>query len=195
MSELAAIDQAMVEMQAELSPLAADAALAESRADGDMSWLPEWYLRKLAEVEAAEAAIKEHTQALLRQCGARRKALEWKWGREVNVQVDKDLRAQGGPKRSVRYATGVAGYRAVGGKDRVVVVDEERAMAAAAKSCKDAIKVERTLLTSILLEHLKKTGEALPGTKLESTPREDRFYAGKTVLELPADPQPQGALP
>ena len=182
-----AIDKAAREMEEELLVLVADAELAESRGDpDDMSWLPQWYLRQLAEVEAARDIIKENSAALLRACDAREKALAWKWGHLVNVQVDKDLRGQGGKKKSVRYLTGVAGYRKVSGREKVIVEDETKALAAAAQSCPDAIKVARSLLVSEVLNHLHKTGEILPGTRVERSAAEDRFYVGKQVLhQLP----------
>ena len=171
----------------ELRVLEADAQLAESRAD-DMSWLPEWCLRKLAEFVSAEEAIKEHSAKLLKQVDTRRRSLLWKWGRQVNAQVNADLRAQGGKKKSFQYATGRAGYRTNPSRDAVAVTDEPVAMAAAARQCPEAIKVTRKLLPSELQKHLKATGEILPGTAVTTKPAERRFFIGATVLRGPELP-------
>ena len=185
----ATVDKAMVELQddldAEAAVLAVDAdrwAQLHAGEGGDLSWLPEWYLKKLVEHEAARQAIKEHSAKLLAQVDARDNALKWKWGQKVEVQVNKDLQVQGGKKRSVQYATGRAGYRKVAGGEKVLVDDEDVAMKHAAKSCPAAIKVERRILPSELKKLLKDTGEVLPGTHIETTASEDRFYAGKQTF-------------
>jgi hypothetical protein len=170
-----AIDVAMEEVEA----LLADSHTAQT---DDGRWLAPWYLRKLAELDAAEAMIDEQAKRMKSQIGARRKALEWKWGEPFRAQVDADIQAQGGKKKSVDYLTGRAGYRAVGGRPKVTITDEAQAIAAAERACPAAVK--KSLLLTPLLDHVKATGEVLPGTDYTVTPKEERFYPTTGLMEL-----------
>ena len=184
------IDDAAAELQAELDILGADAALAESRADerDPYNWLPTWFLAKLAELDAAEQAIAEHAARLAREIEARRKALLWRWGRELQQQVTTDLRAQGGKRKSVTYPTGRAGFRASTVTPHIIVDDEPTAVAAAEIACPAAIVVMKMLRISPLLKHFQETGEELPGTHYDAGHSDQKFFAGKVTLgvkELP----------
>ena len=177
-------------MQAELAVLQADANLAESRHDPNdpMGWLGDWFTLQQTMLDAARAAVKAQAKVMLRQIEARRKTLEWNWGREFRIQVDKDLRAQHGKKKSVDYEGGRAGYRIAGGKETLVVEDEDAAATFAAMNVPDALKTE--VLKSVLLEHAQATGEEIPGCRRETPEKRDTFYAGKHVLDV-SMPEPE----
>ncbi len=98
------------ELLEQVESLINDAALASrGAADGDMSWLPQWYLGCLDQLDALDKRVKEQARILAHQIEARRKALQWKWGLEFQAQVHRDILAQGGKKKSVDYLTGRAG--------------------------------------------------------------------------------------
>ena len=181
--DLLAIDRAMRDMETLLS---ADAGQFRGAVDSD-KWLPEWFLQKLAEIEAAEAAIKEHADALLHQAATRRSALWWKWGAAFEARVRSDIDAQGGKKKSMTYATGKAGYRSVGGQPTIEIVDEDKAVAAAESACPGAVKVRKTLLKSEVLKYVQATGDELPGTRFFTPPIEERFFPKREqpLLESP----------
>ncbi|NLX97577.1 MAG: hypothetical protein GXY83_15525 [Rhodopirellula sp.] len=174
-TELAAVDVAMEELEV----LLAD---ANREAQVETNWLAPWYLRKMAELEAAESLIKEQSKRMLAQVAARRKALEYQWGQAFKAQVDADLAEQGGKKKSIDYMTGRAGYRSSGGKPQIVIEDENAAIEAAEMACPDAIK--RTIIKSVLQAYVESTGEEIPGTKLITTPKVEHFYPALTYMAL-----------
>ena len=170
-TSLAPVDEFM---QGELELLIEDANRQAARSDGDLSWLPDWYLRKLLELDAAERVVKAQAQRICRQFAAARKALEWKYGRQFQAQVNQDILSRGGTKKSVDYLFGRAGFRRKAVVSRVVVDDEDKALAAAEFLLPDA--VTRKLKPSVVLKYTKTTGEVLEGTHLEQTEEEERFY-------------------
>lgn len=165
--------------------LSADATMAKD--DDDENWLAPWYLQKEAEYDAAQKAITEHAALLLKQLGSKRVALQRYWGASFENQVRQDLEAQGGKKKSVTYATGTAGYRKTGGKDKLTIDDATAAMGWAKEQCPEAVKTVESLLKSELLKHTKDTGEVIPGTRLETTPVVDKFFPPRDQALLGAD--------
>ena len=119
------VETALSEVEMDL--IAADANLARQRAEvdeGDMSSLPNWFIGKLADIDAASKRITEQAAAMQAQLVTARKAVWWKYGREFQSQVASDLHAQGGKKKSVSYLQGNAGYRSTGGKPQLVIDNE-----------------------------------------------------------------------
>ena len=201
-----AIDRAADDLQSELArqqaedmaeavgALEADATQAQEHAQpGEMSWLPTWFLGQLNQLDAAEEVIKAQTKRLLAEIDTRRKALRWKYGQPMQAQVEADLAKQKGRKRSVNYPTGTAGFRASGGKERLAVENEVVAIGHAESVCPAAVVVHKHLLVTKALEYAKETGEIIAGTKIETTPKVDKFYANKLVFEKPELPATSGA--
>ncbi len=174
----------------ELGVLLADAELARRDSDdeGGNHWLPPWYLGRLEEFKALREVIKVQCNKMLGQVAAREKALQWKWGQPFQAQVNQDLQAQGGKKKSVDYPTGRAGFRSTGGKPQLVIHDEEEALEAAEVVCPDA--VTKSLRKADIKEFLA-SGHTLPGAELEETETQDTFYPPMGQPELAAIEQPR----
>jgi len=144
--------------------------------------LAEWFLGELAMQDALEEKIKAQYKVLLAQVEASRKAIWWVYGQDFQIEVNRDIQAADGKKKSKDYFTGRAGFRTTGGKSKAVVTDEVQAMASAEILCPDAIK--RSLKPSVLAEYAK-DGEPLPGTTIETTPQVESFYPARpSGLEL-----------
>ena len=177
-TELAAIDQAAEELQV----LLADANLAASRSDPQdpMGWVIEWYMSQLVQLDAAEAAIKEHVALLLNQIAARRKTLRWRWGLDFRLQCENRLR---GEKRAKSFLTpfGRIGHRTAGGKPQAVVDNEQLAIDNAELHCPGAVK--KSLKVSELLAYAQKAGEPLEGTHIETPEKKQVFFAGHTTFD------------
>jgi hypothetical protein len=201
-----AIDKAADDMQSELArqqaeemaeavgALESDATQAEEHAQpGEMAWLPVFYLSQLTQLDAAEEVIKKQAHRLLNEIDTRRKALRWRYGQPMQAQVELDLAKQRGKKRSVSYPTGTAGFRASGGREHVVVENEVMAIGHAESICPAAVVVHKHLLVTKVLEHTKATGEIIAGTKIETTPKVDNFYAGSMKFNKPELPAAGGA--
>lgn len=178
-TQRAVVDTEMQALAAELEALLPDAHLA---AQQNEKWLPTWFLRKHAELDAAKELVFEQYRKMLAQIDARKKALDYQWGAEFKAQVDADLAEQGGKKKSIDYLTGRAGYRTSGGRKTIVIEDETAAINAAYMACPDAIK--RSLLKSVVQAYVEATGEELPGTRLETTPKVESFYPALTYMAI-----------
>ena len=172
MSDISPVDAELAEVW---EVLEADVALAQKHSDADPDTaLVEWYLGKWDDLSAAEKRIKAHAKVLLNQVANRRKGLQWKFGPLVMAKVNRDLNEQKGKKKSVTYGTGRAGYRTVGGKDRVVIDNEQQAIAAAELHCPDAVTTK--LKVSELAAWAESTGEPLEGTHIEQMEARESFY-------------------
>jgi len=199
MSELAAIDQAAIELEARLAQAELEATHYMETAGSDdperdfADWFSVTLATKRAKLDDAAARRKAILALVEKQFGYETKAigrdvdeLWFHFGDRVNAQCDKDLAEQnrhGKPKRSVNYAGGKVGYCTKGGEPTVEVDNEAVAMAHAAKACPEAIQTKRTLSRAILKDHLRATGEILPGTHKEEPAKVNVFYVGKFVRQ------------
>lgn len=185
---LTTVDQAFAELG---EMLEADAKHAEKQyEEAGVDWLPNWFLGKKAELDAARERIKEQAAVMLRQIDGVEKALWWHYGVDFMSQVSRDINAQDGKKRSMDYHHGRAGYRKVSSKPTVVIDDSEKAVAYAMVSLADDA-VKQTVSTKAVLDHFKATGEELPGTHIEQTEEKDSFFpknpAGMLTAEETSD--------
>lgn len=167
------------QVQADL--LAREAELIASP-DGDTAWLPEWYLGKLAECEALRARLDEQFRKLATQIDTRQRVLETRWGGAFRQQVEKDIEADGGRKRSHDYLTGRAGWRKRQGK--MVIDDKRTALPWVLEHCPEACEPTIARLTP-LKEHFKQHGEEPPGCRW--IPESDEFYPAMKRPELPSN--------
>lgn len=139
---------------------------------------PEWYLAVLGNCDAAEERLREQYNRMRAAIDARRKALEWRFGSAFRAQVEADLAAQKGKKKSVSYLTGNAGFRKTRG--RLIFKDGEALKVWCAENLPDGLKLE--LSKTAISEHIKVTGEVPPGAEWE--PESDKFYPAVERPEL-----------
>ena len=167
----------MTDFDKQLAPPDERAELAEELAeqrDESLS-LAEWYLKVMGECDFVEQRIDEQAAKIKAQVAARRKALEWRFGRDFREQVERDLAQQKNKrKRSIDYITGRAGFRSVPAK--VVVVNKDELMNWAAIHCPDAVPMEPVLHVTPILKHFEATGEEAPGCFIRQ--KFDKFYPG-----------------
>lgn len=178
------------ELAEELEVLLIEAEHARKTSGGEMSWLPNWFLDKLAEFEAARARLKANYELLCNGVDQMEKGLWWKWGEDFMVQVNHDIQEQAGKKKSKRYLHGTAGKRTIGGRETVIIDDEQKAIAAATLFCPEAVKT--TLLATALKAYAAAAGESLAGTHIEKTEKVETFYPKSPLTALPGeDEQPK----
>ena len=191
-----AVDEALAALDAEyredavaeLHERFGDAQRFAADYEGD-AWLPGWFCRESARLDAEEAALKAQYAKRRGQLDARRLAMRIVWRKPLNAEVDRQLAAQAGKKRSIETEFGRCGYRATAAREGVVVHNETAALAAAAFACPDAISA--TLRPAELLAYTHKTGEELPGTRLTTTPKRDTFYAGSERFDVATGDAPK----
>ena len=167
-------------MRNELEPLI-NASFKAARDSFDpnapMAWLPQWYLGELAALKAAKDVLRVQYNKMLAQIAAREKALDWKWGRDFQAQVQRDLDVQPGKKRSVDYLTGRAWWRKSGGGAKLLVSNEKAAISEAAAMCPEVIRhsLDKAALKAKLQDGLK-----IVGAKLVQTDAKDNFFPSVT---------------
>lgn len=191
MTQLATVDEALFDLGDFLNDVP-----AKQGYDG----IPEWYMKKVAEIEAEDAGAKAKYQLLrdtidkaleseLSGINQKRQGLQWKWGAIFQDEVNKLL--AGGKARSINTSWGRAGYRTIAARPQVVIEDEQTALAAADIACPDAIT--KKLKTSEILNHYKATGEVLPGTNIVETEKADKFYPHfERQIEAAVQPKLEG---
>ena len=160
------------------------------------SWLPEWFMKKIAEIKTARAALKaeyDHRKTQLDEdmagfsadINAQERALFWRHGKqfEVDVRAELAIVKQKKPKaKSVKYWGGRAGTEIKATKIVIDGRENERLAVEWAKNngCEKAID-ERLARKKLLTDHFDKTGVIPDGCHV--VPGEDRFF--------PAMPQPR----
>lgn len=137
-----------------------------------------WYLGKLNDLTEMVDQIKHQAASMIRELENRKLALAYKWGGEFKRIIDAKLHSQVGKKKSVKLLTGTSGYRT--SPEKVVVVDEQRALAWAAFNKPEAIR--NTLRLTPIKEHIKETGNVPDG--IHFAEKQERFYPPITRHEL-----------
>ena len=175
-----AIDQAMAELDLEHGALLADLNACRQ-------WMPlhEWYLKQLGELETAQEKIKEHGKELLKQIAARERALAWKWGAEFQAEINQALAERGGKKKSIDTHYGRAGYRTLPARTTIIIEDEAKAIEALDATYPELLV--KVINKIALNDHIRQTGEEIPGLRIEAIGATERFYPDITAA-LPANP-------
>ena len=117
-------------------------ALIEQRQPDEegLTWLPEWYLGRLGRIGDARKAVKQRYREMMDHMDAEERALDYRWGPQFKEEVDRALAQQGGKKKSVKFLTGQAGYRA--NKGSIEIADMQAAKVWAADNLPHARLVE-----------------------------------------------------
>ena len=177
---------AIVEQDPILLALQQEFDLIDQKPD---QWLQNWYLGKMADIEAARNRIKEQAKIMQAQLSQAEQHLAYMWGDQFQAAVEADLEAQGGKKRSVDYLQGRSGYRK--GKTSVEVIDEKAAIAWCEKNCPEALSPKLARKTP-LADMFETDGVVADGCHVH--PAEDRFYPAPPRPRLPAAALTAGLL-
>lgn len=130
----------------------------------------DWYLRKLANLEAEESRIKAQVQVMLRQIESDRNSLVQHFQPQVENFVRSELEATRAKRKSITFFHGTVGFRTVSKK---LVIESEadaqttaRAVFPAAFQKVETEKFDKGAFLGYASERLEKDGELLPGVKL-----------------------------
>ena len=150
-------------------------------------WLPEFYLRKEAEITALEKKIREQSKLMLSALKSRRNGLAWKFGSLFEDIVRRQLVDQGGKKKSITFFSGRAGYRS---KKATVQVTDEEALIQWFRLQPEAIRLELEKCFDIkfarktpLTEYVLGSGDIPDG--VEFVDAHESFYPDIKHPELP----------
>ena len=130
----------------------------------------DWYLRKLANLEAEESRIKAQVQTMLRQIESDRNSLVQHFQPQVENFVRSELEATKSKRKSIAFFQGTVGFRSVPSK---LVIESEadaqttaRAVFPAAFQKVETEKFDKWAFLGYATEQLEEHGEILPGVKL-----------------------------
>ncbi len=151
----------------------AKAAIARAGETG-MEWLPEWYTRYKGEVEDSLARLEAGYLKAKTRLENEITALNFRWGRDLRVEIDKQFSEIKGKKKSIRNLFGVIGYRIISSRISVVIDYAPLAVLAAEKACPEVIK--KSISKTKLKEYFEKTGEEIEGTHIEESTEYQKFY-------------------
>jgi hypothetical protein len=128
----------------------------------------DWYLRKLANLEAEELRIKAQAEKMLRQVQSDRESLVQHFQPQVENFVREELEATKSKRRSIAFFHGTVGFVAV--PPRLVVESEADALQTARLVCPEAIvevpateKLDKKVLGEYAKWQLAEAGEIIPG--------------------------------
>lgn len=142
----------------------------------------DWYMGKLAAIEARRELAKSQLAVILKQLDNEQASLVFLAGGTVREQVIKDIAEQAGKKKSKDYLQGRAGMRKIATK--LAFDDEDLALAWAEEHAPEAVKITKSLLKMPLNEMFRAEGIIPPGSRVEA--EREKFYPVCDVADLPA---------
>ena len=156
----------------------AEQQLAEKE---DKSWVPEWYLARLSEIELMRQATEKRYKELLQDLDSREKQLEHVFGAALRAESDKLIAAER-KKKSVKLLTGTVGYRTSGG--RFCIEDMDTALQWAKRNLTtDEMRAYGKFDIDKLLPLVPRMG--LNGALTELKPSQMKKYMEENDGELP----------
>ena len=161
------------DLLAESATYASDAsASTETAFRIDTDEKANWYLRKLANIEAEKARVTEQAEKILSQLQADADRLTFMFGSQLETYARMKMQENGGKRRSVSWLQGTVSFRSVAASWRIT--DTSAALAYAKQHAPELVSTTTTErlkaqdYTTAALARLDATGELLPG--VDSTP-------------------------
>jgi hypothetical protein len=130
-----------------------------------------WYLRRLANIEAEQRRVQAQAAAIVRQLEGDAERLRYLYEAELEEFVRQKLSTSGSRRKSVHFLQGTAGFRTVPAAIRVT--DTLAAIDYATRHLSEAVKTQQVLDTARYRKCVEETGELLPG--VEMTPEHETF--------------------
>ncbi len=149
----------------------------------------EWYLRKLAEMEATEARITAQAEAMLKRLRGDRERFTGRFGAQFESFARGELARQGGKRRSVLFFNGTAQFTSVA--PRLVVESMPDAITTARAVApqtvteevpEPVVRFDKAAFLAYAKAHFETTGELLPG--VTRTEGGEKFAVKFTAKEI-----------
>jgi len=137
----------------------------------------EWYLQRLATLNADEARIIAQSEAMLKRIRSDRESLQGRFDAEFQSFTRGELAKQKGSRRSVLFFNGTAQFTSVA--PRLVVKSEADAITTARAVKPETVteetitKLDKKAFLAYATQQFEETGELLPG--LDRTEAGERF--------------------
>jgi hypothetical protein len=130
-----------------------------------------WYLRRLANIEAEQRRVRAQAAAIVRQLENDAERLRYLYEGELAEYVRQKLSTSGNRRKSVHFLQGTAGFRTVPAAIRVT--DTLAALDYATRCLPEAVKTQQVLDAARYRKLVEETRELLPG--VEVTPEHETF--------------------
>jgi hypothetical protein len=119
-----------------------------------------WYLRKLANLEAEQRRVQAQAAAIVKQLEADAERLRYLYEAELQEYVRQKLASAGSRRKSVHFLQGAAGFRTV--PAAICVTDTLAALDYATLCLLGAVKTQQVLDMARYRKQVEETGELLP---------------------------------
>ena len=127
----------------------------------------DWYLKKLAELDAEEALIKEQSSKMIERVRTNRECLQALFSQQLETFARAQVEKNGKGRKSIILFYGTLAFRTV--PSRLTIKDDREALDHARSEKRDFYQLKEVLDTQGYLkyakEQLEQTGEILPGTE------------------------------
>ena len=149
-----------------------------------------WYLRKLANIEAEQRRVQAQAAAIVRQLEADAERLRYLYEAELEQFVREKLSTSGSRRnrrtgactdvrrKSVHFLQGTAGFRTVPASIRVT--DSLAALDYATRHLPEAVRTQTVLDSARYRRLVEETGELLPGVEIVPAQEAFRVSFGKS---------------
>jgi hypothetical protein len=136
-----------------------------------------WYLRKLANIEAEQRRVRAQAEAIVKQLEADAERLRYLYEGELEEFVRQKLSTSGSRRKSVHFLQGTAGFRTV--PKCIRIADTLAALDYAIRCLPEAVKMQAVLDTAGYRQVVEETGEMLPGVEVVPASESFRVSFGK----------------
>jgi hypothetical protein len=130
-----------------------------------------WYLKKLANIEAEKARVTQQAALIVAQLESDAESLRYCFESELQNYVRRQLAATGSRRKSVHFLQGTACFRTVPAGIRIS--DSVAALNFCRVNLPGAVKTTETLDAGKYRDFAEKQAEAVPG--VETTPAREAF--------------------
>lgn len=131
-----------------------------------------WLVRKIGEARAYARHVEQWAAAELRRAEREESFLLHRYGHQLENWAKAQIARRHDGRKSIFLPAGAVGFRTA--PTALTVRDESSLMAWCKKNLPDAVKVHESILRSLVLDHVRATGEVVDGAELCGG--DERFY-------------------
>ena len=131
-----------------------------------------WVIRKIVEARAYADRVRQWAALEVRRAQSEEEFFLHRFGVELESWAKAEVAKTGDHRKSLCLPSGVVGFRIA--PLSLVISDEQKLLDWAERHLREAVEVRRILRKSLLLDHLKTTGECPLGAEVAGG--EERFY-------------------
>lgn len=131
-----------------------------------------WVVRKIVEARAYADRVRKWAALELRRAEREEEFFFRRFGVELEAWSKAEVSKTSGHRKSLCLPSGVVGFRTA--PVSLVVTDEQQLLDWAERHLREAVEVRRLLLKSVVMNHIRTTGECPLGAEVGGG--EERFY-------------------